>query len=55
MDDIINNFCKIQIKIHFFGDKTYKGGNDYEIYNDIRTIGYNVTSPQDTINILNKY
>lgn len=35
--------------IHFFGDKTYKGGNDYEIYNDPRTVGHAVTCPEDTI------
>jgi len=34
--------------IHFFGDKSYKGGNDYEIYADDRTIGHAVTSPEDT-------
>jgi phosphomannomutase len=34
--------------IHFFGDKSYKGGNDYEIYVDDRTIGHAVTSPEDT-------
>ncbi|KAJ7276090.1 eukaryotic phosphomannomutase [Mycena haematopus] len=39
-------------EIHFFGDKTYKGGNDYEIYSDSRTIGHAVTSPEDTIRIL---
>ncbi|XP_042413243.1 phosphomannomutase-like isoform X2 [Zingiber officinale] len=26
--------------IHFFGDKTYNGGNDYEIYVSERTIGH---------------
>lgn len=36
-------------KIHFFGDKTFKGGNDYEIYNDPRVIGHAVTCPEDTI------
>ncbi|KIL58529.1 hypothetical protein M378DRAFT_170526 [Amanita muscaria Koide BX008] len=41
-------------EIHFFGDKTYKGGNDYEIYNDPRTVGHAVTSPADTIRILKK-
>ncbi|EGW34866.1 phosphomannomutase [Spathaspora passalidarum NRRL Y-27907] len=41
-------------EIHFFGDKTYKGGNDYEIYNDPRTIGHSVTNPNDTIKILNE-
>lgn len=35
--------------IHFFGDKTQPGENDYEIYQDERTIGHSVTSPEDTI------
>ncbi|XP_052368842.1 phosphomannomutase 2 isoform X1 [Oncorhynchus keta] len=34
--------------IHFFGDKTKPGGNDYEIYADPRTIGHEVTCPEDT-------
>ncbi|GAB7357221.1 hypothetical protein MBLNU459_g8202t1 [Dothideomycetes sp. NU459] len=34
--------------IHFFGDKTHKGGNDYEIYEDPRTVGHRVKSPDDT-------
>lgn len=41
-------------EIHFFGDKSYKGGNDYEIYNDERTIGHAVNSPADTIKILHE-
>lgn len=41
-------------QIHFFGDKTYKGGNDYEIYTDDRTIGHAVNSPEDTIRIVNE-
>jgi phosphomannomutase len=40
--------------IHFFGDKTFVGGNDYEIFEDSRTIGHTVTGPQDTIDELNK-
>ena len=36
-------------EIHFFGDKTYKGGNDYEIYSDPRTIGHAVANPEDTM------
>ncbi|KAJ3526182.1 hypothetical protein NMY22_g10273 [Coprinellus aureogranulatus] len=36
-------------EIHFFGDKTYKGGNDYEIYSDPRTIGHAVVNPEDTM------
>jgi phosphomannomutase len=39
-------------EIHFFGDKTYQGGNDYEIFTDKRTIGHTVTSPEDTQRIL---
>lgn len=35
-------------EIRFFGDKTSAGGNDHEIYNDARTIGHTVTSPDDT-------
>ncbi|XP_061685732.1 phosphomannomutase 2 isoform X2 [Syngnathoides biaculeatus] len=34
--------------IHFFGDKTKPGGNDYEIYCDPRTIGHEVTCPDET-------
>ncbi len=26
-------------EIHFFGDKTFKGGNDFEIFQDERTVG----------------
>ncbi|PCH44388.1 eukaryotic phosphomannomutase [Wolfiporia cocos MD-104 SS10] len=39
-------------EIHFFGDKTHKGGNDYEIYTDSRTIGHAVSSPADTARLL---
>ncbi|KAE8444990.1 Phosphomannomutase 1 [Mollisiaceae sp. DMI_Dod_QoI] len=35
--------------IHFFGDKTFKGGNDYEIYSDPRTVGHSVKDPDDTL------
>ncbi|KAH9860545.1 Phosphomannomutase 1 [Plenodomus biglobosus] len=34
--------------IHFFGDKAYEGGNDWEIYSDERTIGHKVKNPEDT-------
>ncbi|XP_047953892.1 phosphomannomutase-like [Salvia hispanica] len=37
-------------EVHFFGDKTYKGGNDYEIFESERTNGHTVTSPEDIIN-----
>jgi phosphomannomutase len=35
--------------IHFFGDKAYEGGNDWEIYSDPRTEGHKVKNPQDTM------
>lgn len=35
-------------EIHFFGDKTFEGGNDYEIFTHERTIGHTVASPDDT-------
>ncbi|EGG23635.1 phosphomannomutase [Cavenderia fasciculata] len=39
--------------IYFFGDKTYKGGNDYEISIDPRlTKSFTVTSPEDTLKFL---
>ncbi|KAG0576787.1 hypothetical protein KC19_5G107700 [Ceratodon purpureus] len=36
-------------EIHFFGDKTSQGGNDYEIFESEKTIGHKVTGPEDTI------
>ncbi|XP_074330971.1 phosphomannomutase isoform X2 [Apium graveolens] len=36
-------------EIHFFGDKTYKGGNDHEIFESERTHGHTVTNPEDTM------
>jgi len=39
-------------EIHFFGDKTSKGGNDYEIFSDPRTIGHSVTGPAETMRAL---
>jgi len=40
--------------VYFFGDKTFEGGNDYEIFSHERTKGYTVTSPHDTIKYLNE-
>jgi len=34
--------------IHFFGDKTYEGGNDFEIFTSDKTVGHTVKSPEDT-------
>uniref|UniRef100_A0A0K8TSP5 Phosphomannomutase n=1 Tax=Tabanus bromius TaxID=304241 RepID=A0A0K8TSP5_TABBR len=41
-------------EIHFFGDKTEPGGNDYEIFVDERTIGHRVKSPEDTKKFLDE-
>ncbi|XP_013778563.1 phosphomannomutase 2-like [Limulus polyphemus] len=40
--------------IHFFGDKTSEGGNDFEIYSDPRTIGHSVSNPDDTCEQVSK-
>ncbi|XP_077133481.1 phosphomannomutase 1 [Ranitomeya variabilis] len=37
------------LSIHFFGNETSPGGNDYEIYTDPRTVGHTVVSPEDTV------
>jgi phosphomannomutase len=42
-------------QIYFFGDKTEKGGNDYEIYNDARVKGFNVKKYTDTMELLNHF
>lgn len=39
-------------EIHFFGDQTEPGGNDYEIYSHESTIGHRVSSYKDTQKIL---
>lgn len=45
-------FVKDSFKtIHFFGDKTFEGGNDFEIYNHPLTIGHSVKTFEDTIRI----
>lgn len=36
-------------EIHFFGDKTFEGGNDYEIFTSPDTVGHSVKGPEDTI------
>ena len=46
----LQHFDPEKTKIHFFGDKTLPGGNDYEIFEDERTIGHTVTGPEDTMN-----
>ena len=45
-------FVKDKFKtIHFFGDKTFEGGNDHEIYESPLTIGHSVKTFEDTIRI----
>ena len=39
-------------EIHFFGDKCFKGGNDYEIFEHEKVVGHSVTCPEDTMKIL---
>lgn len=41
-------------EIHFFGDKTEKGGNDHEIFIDKRVIGHAVKNPDGTKKQLEK-
>jgi phosphomannomutase len=36
-------------EIHFWGDKCYEGGNDFEIYKDPRTQGHSVKDPDQTV------
>ena len=36
-------------EIYFFGDKTFVGGNDYEIFTHPRVKGHTTTGPADTI------
>ncbi|TPX37011.1 phosphomannomutase [Synchytrium microbalum] len=40
--------------IHFFGDKTFEGGNDYEIYHHPDVTGHSVKNPEETMAILKK-
>lgn len=40
--------------VYFFGDKTFPGGNDYEIFEHERTKGYTVLCADDTIKCLNE-
>lgn len=41
-------------EIHFFGDKTMEGGNDFEIFTHPRVKGHHVNTFNDTIQILRK-
>ena len=37
-------------EIYFFGDKTFEGGNDYEIFTHERVKGFTTKGPEDTMN-----
>eukprot|EP01101_Sappina_pedata_P005000 TRINITY_DN2220_c0_g1_i1.p1 TRINITY_DN2220_c0_g1~~TRINITY_DN2220_c0_g1_i1.p1 ORF type:complete len:279 (-),score=95.77 TRINITY_DN2220_c0_g1_i1:62-811(-) len=41
-------------EIHFFGDKTLPGENDYEIFTSPKVIGHSVKDPNHTIQLLNE-
>jgi phosphomannomutase len=53
-------FCLRHLKaynfrqIHFFGDKTSLGGNDYEIFSHPSVIGHTVKNPTDTFQQINQ-
>lgn len=51
LNHIVNENFK---EIHFFGDKTEFGGNDYEIFHHPKVIGHAVKSPLDTIQLIKK-
>jgi len=40
--------------IHFFGDKVFPGGNDWEIAEDPRVTAHPVKDPEETLSILKK-
>ena len=40
--------------IYFIGDRCGEAGNDFEIYNHSRTLGFETSSPEETILIVNK-
>lgn len=39
-------------EIHFYGDKTHPGGNDFTIFIDPRTIGHTVQNPAHTMQLI---
>ncbi len=36
-------------EVHFFGDKTFEGGNDFEIFSHPAVKGHTVKGPDDTV------
>jgi phosphomannomutase len=43
-----------ELKVHFFGDRIFPGGNDYEIGIDSRVKAHSVSGPDDTVRIVNE-
>ncbi len=43
-----------EIQVHFFGDRIFPGGNDYEIGTDSRVKAHSVSGPNDTVRIVNE-
>lgn len=41
-------------EIHFFGNKTYKGGNDHTMFIHNETIGHTVNHPEELITLINE-
>ena len=41
-------------EVHFFGDKTQEGGNDFEIFTHSKIIGHSVLSPAHTEELTNQ-
>lgn len=39
-------------EIHFFGDKTEPGGNDFEIFTHPKVIGHSVSGPNHTLELI---
>ena len=45
-------YLKDYEEIYFFGDKTFAGGNDHEIYEFLKPNSFSVKNPEETIKIL---
>ena len=48
--DVFSNYDRI----YFVGDRCEKDGNDFEIYEHEKTIGFKTSSPEETIKIIEK-
>lgn len=48
----LNHIDESYDEIHFFGDQTQKGGNDYELFHHPSVIGHTVQNPEHTVEML---